>query len=70
MHPVRTNPGRTNAWKRGKGETRALVLEHILKGLTPREIALILDVSTQAVNHHVKRLRAEGKLPRLNGEAA
>lgn len=49
--------------KRGVGETRALVKRHALKGLGTREIALIVGISTQAVNQHLRSLRESGELP-------
>lgn len=33
-----------------------------LAGLNPREIAAVLGLSTQAVYHHLTRLRAAGEL--------
>lgn len=45
------------------GETRALVKKMALGGMTSRQIARVLDVSTQTVNYHIKSLRREGLLP-------
>ena len=40
-------------------ETRERVRELTEAGYTPRQIARALDVSTQAVYQHLKRIRAE-----------
>jgi predicted ArsR family transcriptional regulator len=49
--------------KRGVGKTRALVKRWALEGLTKRQIAARVGISTQAVNGHLKSLRASGELP-------
>jgi DNA-binding CsgD family transcriptional regulator len=40
-----------------------VVLAHTKRGLRPREIALLLGISTQAVYQHLDRLRRDGELP-------
>jgi DNA-binding CsgD family transcriptional regulator len=40
-----------------------MVLALIRAGHTPRQIAKQLDISTQAVYQHLRRLRADGELP-------
>lgn len=42
--------------------TRQRVLRMTKDGLTPRQIALALGISTQAVYQHLARLRKEGLL--------
>lgn len=42
---------------------RQTVLEMHLQGLSVREIAKRLDVSTQRIYQQLKRLREEGQLP-------
>lgn len=49
--------------KRGAGETRRMVLLLAREGRGLREIARLLDISTQGVHWHLKRLRADGELP-------
>lgn len=48
--------------KRGAGETRQMVLALVLQGLKTRAIAELAGISTQAVNQHLARLRADGQL--------
>jgi hypothetical protein len=43
--------------------TRERVRSMKAAGLSTREIALALSISTQAVNKHLKRLRSDGELP-------
>ncbi len=43
--------------------TRDKVLEMTLRGLTPREIAILLQVTTQNVHYHLDKLREVGELP-------
>ena len=43
--------------KRPSGETRALVKTHHDNGLTPRQIARLLEISTQAVYQHLQAIR-------------
>jgi len=50
--------------KRGVGETRSLVKKHARKGLSPREIAILLGISTQAVYGHLQSLRDAGEIPK------
>lgn len=38
--------------------SRQAVRDKLTKGWTPREIALVLGISTQAVYQHIKRIRA------------
>jgi hypothetical protein len=55
--------------KRPIGETRELVKSRALKGDPPREIALVLGISTQAVYQHLQALRDAGELPPEKAEA-
>lgn len=48
--------GRSGGAKRGVGETRALVKRYAEQGLTVREMAALLGVSTQAVYEHLASL--------------
>ena len=43
-------------------ETRRLVLSFTKKGYAPREIANLLDISTQRVYQHLRALRESGDL--------
>ena len=43
-------------------ETRRLVLSFTKKGYGPREIANLLDISTQRVYQHLRALRESGDL--------
>lgn len=43
--------------------TRGKVKDLTKKGNTPRQIALILGISIQAVYQHIERLRKDGELP-------
>lgn len=52
----------SSAPKRPVGETIRLVKDRFEAGLTPREIALGLGISTQAVHQHLARLRDAGQL--------
>lgn len=45
--------------KAAPGTTREEVREALERGRTPREIALVLGLSTQAVYWHIKRLGDE-----------
>lgn len=49
--------------KRGRGETRALVLALARDGRSVRDIARSTDISDVAVRKHIRRLRADGELP-------
>jgi transposase len=53
----------TSAPKRPAGQTRDLVKKYLGDGLSPRKIALILDLSTSAVYQHIDSLRKAGELP-------
>lgn len=65
-----TTAGARGGAKRGVGETRALVKQHVKKGLRTREIALLLGISTQSTNQHIARLRELGELPPADQKAA
>lgn len=43
--------------------TRQRVLDLIRRGLSVREVATLLGISTQAVYQHIDALRAAGELP-------
>lgn len=58
-----SDPGHLGGAKRGVGETRRLVKRRVDEGLGPREIALELGISTQAVYQHIASLREAGELP-------
>jgi len=49
--------------KKGYGATRQLVKRHHANGLSPRDIARLLEISTQAVYQHLQALREAGGLP-------
>jgi predicted transcriptional regulator len=57
------NTQATGGAKRGVGETRGLVLDLFRTGKGAREIAGELEISTQAVNQHLRSLRDAGELP-------
>jgi hypothetical protein len=58
-----SQPTKTGGAKRGVGETRQLVKRYAKQGHSPRDIAKLLEVSTQAVYQHLHALRAAGELP-------
>lgn len=47
--------------------TRALVRALAERGLSPREISEHLGITRQRVHQHLRRLRADGELPREEG---
>ena len=49
---------------KGLSNQHEKIIEWINEGLTQEEIAQKLEVSQTAINYHVKKLRAEGKLPK------
>ena len=49
--------------KHGAGVTRERVRKATAKGEPVRKIAERLGISTQAVNQHIRSLRADGELP-------
>ena len=55
----RTNSGSTMAEPKGPyGHTRAQVAQLRAAGLTVRQIAAALDISTQAVHYHLGKIAA------------
>lgn len=59
FHLVSAEIGIRGGAKRGVGETRRMVEELLERDLSTREIARLLDVSTQAVNQHLKRIQRD-----------
>lgn len=49
--------------KRGGNDTREAVRDLALAGIAPPRIAKLLDISRQAVHHHLNNLRRDGELP-------
>lgn len=52
-----------------KAPTRTQVREMTLQGLTARQIATVLGLSTQAIYLHLAALRKAGELPPKEGAA-
>ena len=48
--------------KRGVGETKELVRQYALKGLSAAEIGKLLGITRRAAAQHMRRLRDEGEL--------